>query len=151
MHVLNEAEGLSQTPNNKPRKRGGKRPGAGARKGKLNALKHGRYSQQFSRLGALFAREPRIREVLTILAERFDRERIQAQDDSAALLVHLVQTLKKRGDNSFQLDYIDDWQTIKRAAARADWKTAKRRLIKLSQRNDQSPDTNDPKPSNDQV
>ena len=49
-------------------RRGGKRPGAGAPKGNLNALKHGCRSQQFARVGALLAANPEVRELVFRLA-----------------------------------------------------------------------------------
>jgi len=48
--------------------KGGPRPGAGAPRGNLNALKHGRRSTQFSQLGLLLAANPKIRDALLALA-----------------------------------------------------------------------------------
>jgi hypothetical protein len=52
--------------------RGGKRPGAGAPKGNLNALKHGRRSAQFAKLGALIAANESTREAMLDFARRLD-------------------------------------------------------------------------------
>ncbi len=53
----------------KPR-RGGRRPGAGAPPGNLNALKHGRRSAQFAQLGALLATLPDASQALLAIARR---------------------------------------------------------------------------------
>jgi hypothetical protein len=50
--------------------RGGKRPGAGAPKGNLNALKHGERSKQFAGLGAIIASSPKARTLLLRYARR---------------------------------------------------------------------------------
>lgn len=50
--------------------RGGRRPGAGAPKGNLNALKHGRRSRQFAEIGAIFANNPEVRKMLLDLADK---------------------------------------------------------------------------------
>ena len=42
--------------------RGGKRPGAGAPKGNLNALKHGRHSAQLQQLAVTLALLPSVRD-----------------------------------------------------------------------------------------
>ena len=50
--------------------RGGRRPGAGATRGNMNALKHGGYSRQFAHVGALLASNSKIREALLAIAAR---------------------------------------------------------------------------------
>jgi hypothetical protein len=62
-------EGLRK---HRKKKRGGRRPGAGAPKGNFNALKHGRYSRQFAELGALFAQNPKLGEAMNSFAERYN-------------------------------------------------------------------------------
>ena len=58
--------------NEKPRsKRGGPRPGSGAPKGNLNALKHGLRSRQFAKLGALLAADSKTRDALLDMARRY--------------------------------------------------------------------------------
>jgi len=66
--------------------RGGKREGAGAPKGNLNALKHGRRSRQFAELGAIIAASPTARETLLKLAER-DAARHRTADETAAYII----------------------------------------------------------------
>jgi len=46
------------------KRRGGRRPGAGAPKGNLNGLKHGRRSKQLAALGHYIAVNPRMRAIL---------------------------------------------------------------------------------------
>ena len=58
---------MPDNPKPKP-SHGGKRPGAGAPKGNLNALKHGYRSQQFARIGALLAADPEVRGLVFHLA-----------------------------------------------------------------------------------
>jgi hypothetical protein len=64
--------------------RGGRRPGAGAPKGNLNAFKHGRSSKQFQRLLDLAAGDPEALHALRNLADGADdrdqRRRDEAQD-----------------------------------------------------------------------
>jgi hypothetical protein len=69
--------------------RGGKRPGAGAPKGNLNALKHGRYSQQFAEIGAVLAGHPDIRDALLGAARRRDQKNTRAEEIAAGLMVRL--------------------------------------------------------------
>ncbi len=74
-----------------PKKRGGRRPGAGAPKGNLNALKHGRRSAQFSELGALLVSIPQARDALLALARRHRLKQRRAEDVANLLLQRLVQ------------------------------------------------------------
>lgn len=71
--------------------RGGKRPGAGAPKGNMNAMKHGGYSKQFAQIGALFASDPRTREALLALAERHNLRQQRANEVAALLFTRLFQ------------------------------------------------------------
>jgi hypothetical protein len=72
-------------------KRGGRRPGAGAPRGNLNALKHGRRSRQFAEFGALLVMSPQAREALERLSQRFERKRMTAEEAAAALLARLIE------------------------------------------------------------
>ena len=71
--------------------RGGKRPGAGAPKGNMNALKHGRRSRQFAELGILIAASPAARETLIQLAER-EAAHNRTADAIAAYIIGQVVT-----------------------------------------------------------
>ena len=71
--------------------RGGKRPGAGAPKGNMNALKNGAYSKQFAQIGALFASDPKIREALLALAHKHNIRQHKANEVAALLFTRLFQ------------------------------------------------------------
>jgi len=73
--------------------RGGKRPGAGAPKGNLNALKHGGRSKQFKQLGEIVAASPRARKLLRRYADRV-RSRQRQADELAA---QVIEQVLKRG------------------------------------------------------
>ncbi len=68
--------------------RGGRRPGAGAPKGNLNALKHGLRSQQVRMLAEELSRHPAFRRYLQRLARLARRRRAahQADRDAAVAL-----------------------------------------------------------------
>jgi hypothetical protein len=66
--------------------RGGKREGAGAPKGNLNALKHGKRSAQLAELGATIAASPTARKVLLEIAAR-DADNARKADETAAYIV----------------------------------------------------------------
>jgi len=86
--------------------RGGRRPGAGAPKGNLNAFKHGRSSKQFQRLLDLVAGDPDAMHALRNLAEGAgDRER-HRRDEAQDLFRRLMER-------------IDDETRIRAAYARA--------------------------------
>ncbi len=53
-----------------PSRRGGKRPGAGAPRGNLNALKHGRHSAQLQQLALTLALLPHVRDTFIKFARR---------------------------------------------------------------------------------
>ncbi len=72
------------------RKRGGRRPGAGAPRGNLNALKHGRRSRQFATIGAILSADPRLRDTLLALARRHDDKNARAQEVAGDLLARLI-------------------------------------------------------------
>jgi hypothetical protein len=88
----------SQQPAAKP-KRGGKRPGAGAPPGNMNALKHGRYSSQFNEIGRNLASEPKTRAALLKLADRFELKEERAHETTARLLLQLVENIRAQSRN----------------------------------------------------
>lgn len=63
--------------------RGGPRPGAGAPKGNLNALKHGLRSQQFRRLAYQLAKSPTLRAALARFATLAARRQAALRADQA--------------------------------------------------------------------
>ncbi len=73
--------------------RGGKRPGAGAPRGNLNALKHGRRSRQMAELGALIAQSPTARNALLAVNDQWEREKKDADYVATRILVTII----KRG------------------------------------------------------
>ena len=93
--------------------RGGRRPGAGAPKGNLNALKHGTYSRQFARLGALIAASPAMRESLFSLATRQEARGRKADELATYILGQIIARGLKRGrDRLILLPPVDDADSI---------------------------------------
>ena len=70
---------------------GGRRPGAGAPKGNLNALKHGRYSQRQVQLLEALVEIPEARDALIALTKRNRRLRKQAQEGAGVLMTRLLE------------------------------------------------------------
>ena len=133
----------------KTSKRGGCRPGAGAPRGNMNALKTGAYSRQFAELGRLLAADPKIRAVLLDVAARAGRKFKTANEEAAYLLTQWAERVeknaeakyapkggKRRGKNAIESSAegpvlspaegadglnpdlpVDDWDSIKQAAA----------------------------------
>ncbi len=93
--------------------RGGRRPGAGAPKGNLNALKHGGFSRQFAQLGAILAASPAVRESLFRLAERYQSRARKADELAAHILAQVVARGLKRGrDRLILLPPLDNADSI---------------------------------------
>ena len=106
--------------------RGGKRPGAGAPAGILNALKHGAHSAYIHALVQALAAHPTTREALIRLARRRRAQKREAERAAGILLSALLdKTLRSLRDNQTEED-----------AANTD-----RLLAAILQRNDQTPDT----------
>lgn len=70
-------------------RRGGRRPGAGAPRGNLNALKHGRCSRQFAEIGALVASSPEARALLLTLSRRHQQRELRADEAAADVFARL--------------------------------------------------------------
>ena len=70
--------------------RGGSRPGAGAPRGNVNALKHGLHSRQLRQAVAELARSPAFRAVLARFAQRAARQQAAYQKEQAAALAVAV-------------------------------------------------------------
>ncbi len=81
---------LHSSPKRHPSRRGGRRPGAGAPLGNLNALKHGRRSAQFAQLGVLLATLPEAREALLGLARRHQLKQRKAEEVATLLLSRMM-------------------------------------------------------------
>lgn len=107
-----------------PKKRGGKRPGAGAPRGNLNGLKSGRYSKQVKALKLALRTVPRTADVLRNLDAAGDQKRAlmaRALHHYAELLVadpELIQSIDLANPDPAQLRRLlqidESNQTIKR-------------------------------------
>ena len=85
--------------------RGGKRPGAGAPKGNLNALKHGRHSERLRKarlLANALAQIPEVRELLLALRRQHEQEIRQTRQTARDLLYELFLGIAPRQEK--QLD-----------------------------------------------
>ena len=94
---------MTNEPSEKPKSnRGGKRPGAGAPKGNMNNLKHGRRSAQFARLGATLCANPETRAALLAFAWRMEGKQVTELEDALALFYQLLDHAAKiaRGEPS---------------------------------------------------
>ena len=116
----------------KKSKRGGRRPGAGAPRGNMNALKTGAYSRQFAELGRLLAADPKIRAVLLDVATRAGRKFKTANEEAAYLLTKWAERVERNAEAKYapkgrrprsqqpdRLNFelpVDDWDSIKEAA-----------------------------------
>ena len=85
----------------KKSKRGGRRPGAGAPRGNMNALKTGAYSRQFAELGRLLASDPKIRAVLLDVAARAGRKFKTANEEAAYLLTKWAERVEKNAEAKY--------------------------------------------------
>src|SRR2546428_5136675 len=72
---------------------GGRRPGAGAPKGNLNALKHGRNSRRQAQLVEALMQVPQTRDTLIALGKRNRRLRRQAEDAAGVLMTRLPENV----------------------------------------------------------
>ena len=98
--------------------RGGRRPGAGARKGNINALKHGRRSRRLNELGAQLAASPAVRQLLLRLASREESAAREADRIAARLIDQVLARGLKRGrDRLIVLPPLDVGPTNKRKTA----------------------------------
>ena len=70
--------------------RGGRRPGAGAPVGNMNALKHGQASARFQALVVALGAHPTTREALLRIARRHRRMRREAERTASLLLRELL-------------------------------------------------------------
>ena len=114
----NEAEKPDQSPIANRKRRhpnwGGRRPGAGAPKGNLNAFKHGRNSRRQAQLVEALMQVPETRDTLIALSKRNRRLRRQAEEGAGVLRTRLLENVAqitpnqacpehgRRGDNQDQ-------------------------------------------------
>jgi len=76
--------------------RGGKRPGAGAPKGNMNGLKHGRYSKQHKRLAEMIAADPECQKLLLDIAKRNRKAQARQRDRAIRLVNQIVDTVRQK-------------------------------------------------------
>jgi hypothetical protein len=74
--------------------RGGRRPGAGAPRGNLNAYKHGRNSTQHNRLAQIIAADPEAFALLREFAERDRRRRARENRKAIRLVDNLFRAIE---------------------------------------------------------
>jgi len=108
-------------------RRGGRRPGAGAPKGNMNALKTGAYSKQFALLGALFAQDPTVRDALLAIGRKHNLKRQKANEVAARIFAGIIDHARQISGGGpvlskaegLNLDLpADDWESIKATAAK---------------------------------
>jgi hypothetical protein len=89
-------------PKSRPRGRGGRRPGAGAPKGNLNALKHGRRSAQFAQFGIILAGNEKTRDAMLNFARRLDCKQQTAMVGAVEFHARIIEEARKiaRGEPS---------------------------------------------------
>ncbi len=99
--------------------RGGRRPGAGAPKGNLNALKTGLYSKQFAALGSILAADSKLRETLLAIGDRLGLKQRRANEIAAVLLTRFVENERRNSGGRLNIDLpVDEWDSIRETAAR---------------------------------
>ena len=73
-----------------PSRRGGKRPGAGAPKGNLNGLKHGRNSRRLVAIARGISHVPEVQNILLEMNRQQLRQRRRAERQAYKALLHLI-------------------------------------------------------------
>ncbi len=91
-NLRSSAENLRQSATKS--RRGGRRPGAGAPRGNLNALKHGRRSRQFAELGRIVASVPEAKNTLLAFDRRNNAKSRRAEEAAAERMVAFYQHCK---------------------------------------------------------
>ena len=86
---------------------GGRRLGAGAPRGNMNALKHGRRSERMARLGMIFANDPKVREALLAIADRWEGKQMKAGELANYILAQVLERGLRRGDGRLQ-EYLEE-------------------------------------------
>jgi len=134
--------------------RGGKRPGAGAPKGNMNALKHGLRSKQFAQMGAIIARSPAAQIALLRFAQKSQDEQMKADQAAENILREVITRGLQRGEDRLRpgnerliiLPPVDDRRSTKDAprSAESDAPDAEHAPTEKSDvpaTNNQTPDT----------
>jgi hypothetical protein len=76
--------------------RGGKRPGAGAPRGNMNALKHGRNSRQLAEMGKIIRDNPKLGQVLDIMRQQQHIEAEREEEAFAEYFTNYIGNADKR-------------------------------------------------------
>jgi hypothetical protein len=129
--------------------RGGRRPGSGAPKGNLNALKHGERSKQFARLGKIVADSPQARRVLLRYARRADAEQRRADELAGNVIEQVLSRGLARGRDRLILlpELLDEERTIRKTSRKPGLpKRTLPRNRKNTPSDNQSPNTDSPRP-----
>jgi hypothetical protein len=79
---------------------GGRRPGAGAPGGNMNALKHGRRSRRMATLGMMLAADPKTRTALLAIAEKWERKQMKVTEVAAEIFSQILERGLRLGDKS---------------------------------------------------
>ena len=114
---------------------GGRRPGAGAPKGNLNAFKHGRTSRRQAQLLEAAVEIPQVRQALIDLANRERRRRKQAEEGYGVLMTHLLERVAEivlrndQGQNN--QDFLDFLNTTTAEMRKLLEKPSRRRRIPI--------------------
>jgi hypothetical protein len=98
-----------RTAENRARGWGGRRPGAGAPKGNLNALKHGRYSRYQRELIEAMLQVPEVREIMIKISGRQRAQTRRAEQGAAALMSELVRRVGRLAIHP-EDDHLEDIQ-----------------------------------------
>jgi len=126
--------------------RGGKRPGAGAPKGNLNALKHGGRSKQFKQLGEIVAASPKARKLLLRYANRARSQQRRADELAAQVIEQVLKRGLVRGRERLILlpELLHQERTIRQTSRKPGApKRSRSRSPKNIRSDNQSPNTND--------
>ena len=86
---------------------GGRRLGAGAPRGNMNALKHGRRSARMAKIGMVLATDPTVRDALLAIADRWDRKQMKADEVVNHMLAQVLERGLRRGDERLE-SYIEN-------------------------------------------
>lgn len=86
---------------------GGRRLGAGAPRSNMNALKHGRRSERMAKVGMIFAANPKVRDALLAIADRWERKQMKADEVADYILAQILERGLKRGDGRLE-EYLEE-------------------------------------------
>ena len=85
--------------------RGGKRPGAGAPKGNLNGLKHGKTSRQFHRLLGILGDDPEAMRLVRLIVRGDEARKKRHRREAAHIVGELLARLEHDRNDSIAEAY----------------------------------------------